>query len=433
MIGITRDRDGTLHARMKKHGAAGLPAVISSTDEGVSWQLSWQRDYHDWVLAVDGTRAITRWYGLVEQGAPSSAPLLRAVGAAAVDAEGGVALVIGNRLEWRPSVEASAGRATRALIHPLLGDATHLLLLPDGHTAVVAGEQGAYRLDLLNGSLDDCLAGITARPGASKLKRLWSLGQQVMATASYGTFRSLDSGETWLPAPSEWAQLDVEAHVRVDSNNHYLICQRCLAHSSDGGASWRLVDLVTEDHHYHELFTGRRWGNQLLLGTKRGCFVAPLATGTPARYLAALGSGAINALAVDDERAWALDSEGRVFLLDPAAGTAQQLAHLDEPCEFLAYCDAALLAVGEESLYRIEADGSVKHIAPPGSGELAAVDLNDGRILLWNPALPGLAVPTQVGIRSPTGLTLHGQSSMPPFSLMDVYWPPTVTDSTVPV
>ncbi|KDE38783.1 hypothetical protein ADINL_2684 [Nitrincola lacisaponensis] len=384
VIGISRDRDGTLHARMKKHGPGGLPAVISSKDEGLSWQLTWQREYHDWVLAVDGTRAITRWYGLIDQDLPKSTPQVRAIGAAAVDAEGGIALVIGNRLEWQPPLNAVSECTTRALVHPLLGDATHLLLLPDGHSAVVAGEQGAYRVDLLKGRLDDCLAGIAAQPGASKLKHLWSLGSSVLATASYGTFRSLNDGETWQAVRSEWAQLDVEAHVMVDEHTHYLICQRGLAYSNNGGASWQLIDLITEHHHYHELFTGCRWGDQLLLGTKRGCFVAPLATGTPARYLTALGMDAINALAVDNKQAWAIDSKGRVFIFNPTADTAHQVACLDEPCEFLACCDAAMLAVGENSLYRIEADGSVKHLAPPGPGELAAIDLNDGRILLWN-------------------------------------------------
>lgn len=383
VIGIERDGHGRLHARMKKHGPDGLPAAVSSKDEGMSWTLCWERAYHDWVKAVDGKRAVTRWYGLLEREVQNPAPLLRPVSAAAFDTEGGVALLIGDRLEWRPPATETA-RASRALVHPIIGDAEHLLLEPDGQGAVVAGEQGAYHFDFASGTVRDCLAGISAKPGAAKLKRFWSLGGEVVvATASYGTFRSLDGGASWLPVQSEWAQLDTETHVAVDTENHYLICQRGLASSTDRGASWRLVDLVTEPHHYHELFTGRRCGEHLVLGTKRGCFVAPLTTGTPARHVSALGEGAINALAADDEQVWVLDATGHLFTLDPALGTSRELAHLDEPCEFLARCDGALLAVGEQTLLRITADGRVSRHDPPGPGELSAVDLNDGRILLW--------------------------------------------------
>lgn len=386
IIDITCDHHGALHARMKKHGPEGLPAAIRSDDDGQTWQLSWERDYHDWVLAVDGWRVVTRWYGLIEGEAPQSAALLRAVGAASFDGAGGVALLIGNRLEWRPP-NAATGRATRALVHPICADAEHLLLDPASDGAVVAGEQGAYRFDLRSGAVQDCLAGIQARPGAAKLKRLWPLGgEAIVATASYGIFRSLDGGASWLPVPSEWSQLDAEDHVAVDAETHYLICQRCLARSVDRGASWQVVDLVSEPHHYHELVTGRRCGAYLLLGTKRGCFVAPLATGTPARHLAALGSGAINALAADEQQVWALDAAGRLFVVDPARGAARELTQLDEPCEFLARCDGALLAVGEETLYRIEVDGAVSRCAAPVPGELSAVDLDDGRILLWTAA-----------------------------------------------
>ena len=383
VIGIARDRHGALHACMKKHGAEGLPAAISSSDDGKTWELSWERGYHDWVLAVEGSRAVTRWYGLVEDDAPQPAALLRAAGAASFDADGGVALLIGDRLEYRPPSGASE-LATRALIHPILADAEHLLLDPAGEHVVVAGEQGAYRVDLRSGAVQDCLAEIPAKAGAAKLKRLWPLGAGVVAaTASYGTFRSLDGGASWLSAQSEWAQLDTEDHVVIDADTHYLIGQRCLARSLDAGASWQVIDLVTESHHYHELFCGRRCGFYLVLGSKRGCFVAPLATGTPARHLTALGSDAINALAADERQIWALDAAGRLFVVEPARGDARELTQLDEPCEFLARCDGALLAVGEEVLYRIDLDGTVSQCTAPGPGELSAVDLGDGRILLW--------------------------------------------------
>ena len=386
VIDIARDHHGALHARMKKHAPEGLPAAIRSNDDGYTWQLSWERGYHDWVLAVDGSRAVTRWYGLIDDEAPQPGASLRAVGGASFDAAGGIALMIGDRLEYRPP-SVAPDRATRALIHPIIADAEHLLLEPESDCAVVAGEQGAYRFDLRSGAVQDCLAGIPARPGAAKVKRFWPLGGDVIAaTASYGTFRSIDGGASWLPVPSEWSQLDAEDHVAVDADSHYLICQRCLARSVDRGASWQVVDLVSEPYHYNELFTGRRCGAHLVLGTKRGCFVAPLASGTPAHHLAALGSAAINALAADEEQVWSLDSAGRLFVVDPACDEARELVQLDEPCEFLARCDSALLAVGEETLYRIELDGAVSRCAAPGPGELSAVDLGDGRILLWTAA-----------------------------------------------
>lgn len=292
VLWVRSDDELCLTASVKKMGPDACPALIESIDGGRSWSVTPSPDYQDIVLAADAQWIVTRWKGARrrgERGETKKHPL----SAAALWADGW-AVLDGDKLETQ-----RVGHAASSFYHPALAEAEHVRGVAD--RVLVAGVQGAFLVDTARGSVID-LFGSADLPGElGKIKRVFALDDGVLlATATFGTFRSTDAGATWQPVDAEWHVLDAE-HVLRGANGHWwMACQRALFTSPDNGLSWRYVKLKVNEHHYSELRGGIAIvGDRLFVGTKGGLLSSPLSRPDAVGYVAGFERHAIEALHAD--------------------------------------------------------------------------------------------------------------------------------------
>lgn len=294
VLWVDSDQPQHIRASIKKLGAEAKPALIETQDAGASWHVDAAEDYQDLILAADDQHVISRWKGVRERHArcgykkhPLTAAWLSADGWALLD---------GSKLEYQ-----RAGQAKIAFTHPLLAEAERICPL-DQDDFLVAGVQGAYLVKPGQGLVSDLFASIARPAGLGKLKRIFELDHGVrLATATYGTFRSVDGGVTWAPVEAEWAVLDAEHLVRSSDGRWWLGCQRALFVSSDNGRIWHYVKLkLAEMPHYAELRGGLAIvGEQLFIGCKTGLLVTRLDDPEQVSRVDAFGSQTIEALFTD--------------------------------------------------------------------------------------------------------------------------------------
>ncbi|MCE8040068.1 sialidase family protein [Halomonas sp. MCCC 1A11062] len=382
-----------IRASVKKLGAAAKPALIETHDAGVSWHVESLGDYQDLILAADERRLITRWKGCRERYTTSGYkkhPLT--AGFLAGDRW---AVLDGNKLEYQQE-----GHARVAFEHPLLAEAERLLPLEQGNVFLVAGVQGAYLVEPGHGRVTDLFGEAAGPAGLGKLKRIFELDDGVLlATATYGTFRSDDEGQTWQAADAEWAVLDAEHLMRSDDGRWWLGCQRALFVSDDNGRRWRYVKFkLAELPHYCELRGGLAVvGGQLFIATKTGLLVAPLASPERIARVAAFGEQAIEALFTDDERQLLLvgthgAGQDRLWRYDPVEEQAQPLTAPGQVPVFESQIggtlSACLIASGER-LFRLACAGEgpvvLEEMMPqPQAGDYHIASDSQQRLLVWN-------------------------------------------------
>ncbi|HAG74458.1 MAG TPA: hypothetical protein DCL53_03205 [Thauera sp.] len=375
-----RSADGRhIRASVKKMGPYELPALIESLDGGETWSVEASDDYQDYVHAADGQWIVTRWKGARrrgERGEYKKHPL--STGRILDD---GWAVLDGDKLETQ-----RAGHAAPSFYHPVMAEAEQLQVL--GDRALVAGVQGAFLMDPAHGSATDLFAAMPLPAGLGKLKRLFALDDGVLfATATFGSFRSADGGQTWAPVDSEWTVLDAEAVARSADGRWWLACQRALFVSVDNGASWRYVKLKVKQHHYAELRGGVAVANgRVYVGTKTGLLASTLADPEAVNYVPAFAHQAIEALhgGADEGELIVGTGEGALWRYDAVREAATPIA--SAPVLESTVVGAAghfLLATGER-VFEI-ADGASRELTPAqDEGDYALSPAGAERFVLWN-------------------------------------------------
>lgn len=287
-----RSEGKRLTVSVKKTGPGARPALAESIDDGQTWSVTPSADYQDIVLAADDEWIVTRWKGARrrgERGETKKHPLSAAqIGAAYWS------VLDGDKLETQ-----RAGHAGVSFYHPIIGEAERLLWLED--RVLVAGVQGAWLLDPARGQAVDLFAGTELPAQTGKIKRLFTLDDgALLATATFGTFRSTDAGSSWVPVDAEWSVLDAEQLLRGADGRFWLACQRALFTSADNGLSWRYVKLKVKQQHYSELRGGIAIvGERLYVGTKAGLLHSLVAAPEAVDYLPDFDGQAIEALHAD--------------------------------------------------------------------------------------------------------------------------------------
>jgi hypothetical protein len=362
-----------LAAAVKKLAPHDRPALIESRDAGETWQIEAQPDYQDTVLAADAETIITKWRGARRRGA--KAGYKKHPITAGLIAGGRTAVVDGDKLE----VEG-AGAAKLATYHPAFGDAERVHLTAKG--AVIAGAQGAWRFEPATGNLVDLLPGMAG----GKIKRVFQFGAALVATTTFGTFRSLDGGESWRPSDSEWWVLDAE-HAVCDSRGVWWIaCQRGLFRSEDHGARIDYHKMKVQAEHYAELRAlAIADGDRICVGTKQGLFVnRPAIDDEQFARVEAFGQTSIEGLVWDAARNRLVvgTAAGQLWAWDLA--TAPLLLAELPVHEATLIADAdGLWLTGKNGLSRI-LGRTVSDATPHGAkGGLHLADLGE-RLLAWD-------------------------------------------------
>ncbi len=373
VIGLSKS-GGRLVAHVKKQGRDQAPALAISADFGRTWRHAYEGTYADLARALHGDLIVTQWGGAPRQG-ESPAPRKEPVTAAAV-APGLVALVGGSKLEL-----LHGGRVHTEMKHPAFAEAETLLVF--GGQALVAGVQGAYLVDLSIGKVRDLFQGVTVPNHAAKLKKLFSLGDgRMLATATFGTFMSRDSGASWQPAASDWLVLDAVGLAREADDRWWLATQRALFSSGDGGQSWKHAKVSGRPHGFAE-FTGIACADgRLAVATKAGLFLSGPGGIKDLAAVPALGRRLIEGVAIDGARVFASDGTGELFSVDLADGTAASCATLPPKTAPLAVTPHGLLLAGKQGL-SFWRDGALSAIELPEPLRDLHATASGDTVLIW--------------------------------------------------
>jgi len=384
---------GHLRASIKKLGVDAKPALIETLDNAISWHVEMASDYQDLILAADDEHCISRWQGYRHRHTragykkhPISAGYLNHDHWAVLD---------GDKLEYQQQ-----GHALVSFKHPSLAEAERLYPLPQQGGFLVAGVQGAFLVSPSHGQVIDLFAGQDFDKHLGKLKRIFTLDDDVLlATATYGTFRSTDAGHHWQPVTSEWAVLDAEHLLRSTDGRWWLGCQRGLFVSNDNGLCWHYVKFkLAELPHYSELRGGLAIsGQQLFIGSKTGLWVAPLAQPDAISRVAAFGTAAIELLHQDPNDGRLLIGtvsldEDQLWCFDPQTARVQALATPGQLSLFEAQVVGTVndcLIATDEHVYRVlttpDHKTSIQEITPKqGVGNYGLMALNTESCVLWD-------------------------------------------------
>lgn len=373
-------RDG-LHiiASVKKMGAGARPALIESQDGGQSWSITASPDYQDIVLAADAQWIVTRWRGARRRGEhgeikkhPLSAVNLLADGWSVLD---------GDKLETQRT-----GHGAASFYHPIIVEAERLLWLSD--RVLVAGVQGAYLVDIAQGHVSDLFANAELLAGLGKIKRIFPLDDgALLSTATFGTFRSTDAGETWSAVDAEWTVFDAEHILRGADGRWWLACQRALFVSDDNGLSWRYVKLKVKQQHYCELRGGIAIvGDHLYVGTKAGLLESALAHPDTVSYVPGFDQQAIEALRADSQAGELIvgTGDGALWRYAVQSREMQRLADVPVDESSLAGRAGCCVLVTGEQVFEIGAGGT-RDINPPGPrSAFGLAPFGEDSFLLWN-------------------------------------------------
>jgi photosystem II stability/assembly factor-like uncharacterized protein len=374
------DAGQPLRASVKKLGYAARPALIESSDAGASWSVTPQADYQDLVIAADAQWIVTRWRGARRRSHPGEIKK-HPLSAAALHADGW-SVLDGDKLETQRD-----SRAASSFYHPALAEAERLCFVDDGR-ALVAGVQGAHLVDAADGSVTDLFAGRELPAGLGKLKRVFVLDDGVLlATATFGSFRSTDDGRSWEPAASEWSVLDAEHLVQSADGRWWLGCQRALFVSADNGKTWRYVKLKVKHPHYCELRGGLAiTAGRLYVGTKAGLLSSRLDRPEDVSWVPGYEHLAIEALQAtpDPDTLLVGTGDGRLWRHAVARGQAEVLAQVPVHESALVGDAAHCLIATADRLYECQG-GQVRDVTPAAThGGLALVAAGSGRFLAWD-------------------------------------------------
>jgi len=380
ILWVQADGHSVIRASVKKMGYDAVPALIESLDTGCSWKVTQMQDYQDLVLAANQDWIVTRWKGARRRYSPAGYkkhPL-----SAASLLPDGWAVVDGDKLE----VER-AGHATLAFRHPMLAESERLQLLDQG--VLIAGVQGAYLVDPATSTVTDLFAELETDGSLGKLKRIFRLDQgALLATATYGTFRSEDAGESWLPVRSEWSVLDAECMTQSADGRWWLACQRALFVSCDNGLSWDYVKLKCQTHHYSELRGGVVvLGDHLYIGTKAGLLSATLDDPEKVSWVTGLDGVGIEALKADQSSDQLIvgTEQGELYLFSPTQAYLKLQGHLPLLEVQVAGTASHCVMTVEDKVFELS-DGVISEVTPDSQGgDFSLLSLDDqSDLLLWN-------------------------------------------------
>lgn len=369
--------DGTtLRGAVKKIAPNDRPALIESRDNGDSWQIEEQPDYQDSVIAANADTIITKWRGARPRGAKAGFKK-HPITAGLIAADGKTAVVDGDKLE----IALKPGEKL-ATYHPAFADAEYVHLVEGG--MVVAGAQGAWHFEPATGRLSDLLPNIRGQ-AYGKIKRLFQLDHALLATTTFGTFRSFDAGASWEQANAEWWVLDSEHAQRGDDGRWWIACQRGLFRSDDQGGRIDYHKLKVSGPHYGELRCLAIAGDKVCVGTKQGLFVNRPDTDAEAfQRVAAFGEGPIEGLAWDKQarRLMVGTGDGKLFAWDLA--TSPELRAELPIHEATMIAEAGHIWLASDGALHEIVGRSVRDGAPADAGEgLHILDLGE-RLLAWD-------------------------------------------------
>jgi hypothetical protein len=253
-----------------------------------------------------------------------------------------------------------------------------------GTQALVAGVQGAYLVDLNTGDVRDLFQGVAVPSHAAKVKKLFSMGDgRMLATATFGTFVSKDSGANWLPAASDWMVLDAVGLAQEAGDRWWLATQRGLFSTGDGGQSWKHAKVSGRPHGFAE-FTGIAFAQgKLALATKAGLFVSGPGGIKDLAAIPALGRRLIEGVAVDGDRVFASDGAGGLFAIELGSGAVTQCAQLPPKTSPLAVTQDGLLLAGKQGL-TLWRDGALRVLDLPEPLSDLHATASGGRLLVWS-------------------------------------------------
>lgn len=374
-----RSDDQRLTASVKKMGAGACPALIESLDGGTTWSVSPSPDYQDIVLAADADWIVTRWKGARRRGHPGETKK-HPLSAAQIGA-GGWSVLDGDKLETQ-----GVGKASMSFYHPVIAEAERLLWLKD--RVLVAGVQGAWLIDPARGEVVDLFAGLSLPAGLGKIKRLFALDDgAVLATATFGAFRSADAGVTWDPVDAEWTVLDAEQILRGSDGRWWLACQRALFSSDDNGLSWRYVKLKVKQQHYSELRGGIAIvGGSLYVGTKAGLLHSLLSSPEAVSYVPGFDRQAIEALHVDAVSGALIvgTADGALWRLAPGEQTGHRIAEVPVQESGLTGQGGQYVLVTGGQVFSIDG-ATLREITPAAeAGDFAMAAQGRDGFVLWN-------------------------------------------------
>ncbi len=381
VLWVRSEDDQRIIASVKKMGPDARPALIESTDGGRSWAVTPSLDYQDIVLEADEQWIVTRWKGARRRGArgetkkhPLSAAALWADGWAVLD---------GDKLETHRE-----GHAASSFYNSVLAEAEHVRSVGDG--VLVAGVQGAFLVDTARGSVTDLFEGFDLPKELGKIKRVFALDDGVLlATATFGTFRSTDAGLNWQPVESEWHVLDAEQMLRGANGHWWMACQRALFTSADNGMSWRYIKLKVKQHHYSELRGGIAIvKDRLFLGTKGGLLNSPLSRPEEVAYTAGFEHLGIEALHADTTKGELIvgTADGALWRHQVSEGSTELVAHAPVNESMVAGDASHFVLVTGEQVFDLEGT-RLRDITPSDvGGDYALARGEAGRFVLWNSA-----------------------------------------------
>jgi photosystem II stability/assembly factor-like uncharacterized protein len=202
--------------------------------------------------------------------------------------------------------------------HPVFGGELSGLFLRDRQVFVTAGH-GAFAIDLVSGEVSDLFAQTQFTEPVGKVKKLFPLAESgsFIANASFGTFRSLDGGESWQSVQTDWAALRLEAVVSDRQGKLWAGCQDGIFTSEDQGASWKHFKFSTEPH-YGELHSLSFAGDRLIIASANGVFVSEPHEPKHLQQVSAIGDRKCKQVIVQSDRlVTAVAEHGLIFSFNP--------------------------------------------------------------------------------------------------------------------
>ncbi|MCZ7649504.1 MAG: hypothetical protein M5U26_30305 [Planctomycetota bacterium] len=320
-VARVEEREDGIWVFCKKHGPEMTPAVLRSKDDGATWETLWTGAYHDAVLAASPALAVTRWRHKVksgENGKYKKTPITAAV----LLADGKLAVLDGHKLRIeRP------GHSTIEAKHPVFAEAEHLDL--ERGRAIVAGGQGAYSVDLTNGTVLDLFSGHPVPDHSYHIKKLYALKpDSFLAATSFGTFRSVDKGDTWAPVSGDWTVHDSEGLARAEDGTFFLACQRGLFASRDDGLSWKHEKFDAVSEFWLELTGITAFAGGVALSSKNGLYLWRAEEPKLLRRVESLGALRVSLVTPSAEALLAVAEDRGVYRVEPGTGQTHKLGVL---------------------------------------------------------------------------------------------------------
>ncbi|MFN5139055.1 MAG: WD40/YVTN/BNR-like repeat-containing protein [Pseudanabaena sp.] len=390
-------------AAVKKLAPEETPALLISEDQGQTWQVQWRGFYGDKIVAATADQIATVWSGLRPIGMAGKLSK-EPVQAIAVDCSRSQnqfqATVQGHKLKLHPE---SANGATIEVKHPVFGGELSGLFLRDRQVFVTAGH-GAFAIDLVSGEVSDLFAQTQFTEPVGKVKKLFPLAESgsFIANASFGTFRSLDGGESWQSVQTDWAALRLEAVVSDRQGKLWAGCQDGIFTSEDQGASWKHFKFSTEPH-YGELHSLSFAGDRLIIASANGVFVSEPHEPKHLQQVSAIGDRKCKQVIVQSDRlVTAVAEHGLIFSFNPEdldAGITEITLDIPELMELkkvLIDPDGSLVAISKFQIHK-QNNGTWTEISPamPVGGWHYAMSASG--LLVWDMM--------QAWFRSPASLT----------------------------